>query len=310
MGRQLRAVVLLAVCVVGACRPSQGPEAALFEVPVDPIVDAVVGPIGDLTADRPYSVYVPSTYDPATALPLVVLLHGYRSSGDIQEVYFQLEPLAESRGFLYVHPDGTRDFGGSQYWNATEACCAFGPDAPDDVAYLFGLIEQVSAAYAVDPQRIYLAGHSNGGFMSYRMACDHAETIAAIVSLAGAMRSDPADCAPSEPVSVLQIHGTADDTVPYTGVQFLGATVPSAQDSVAAWAAYNGCEATALVAQGQLNLDTELAGADSDVATFEECAPGGAVALWTIIGGSHVPDLTAGFSEAVVDFLLAHPKPT
>ena len=66
----------------------------------------------------------------------------------------------------------------------------------------------------VDPYRIYVAGHSNGGFMSYRLACTHADRIAAIVSLAGATFDTPADCSPTEPVAVLQIHGTADDTCP------------------------------------------------------------------------------------------------
>ena len=186
----------------------------------------------ELIADRPYDVFVPTGYDAAAPTPLVLLLHGYTASGDIQEAYFQFEPLAESRGFLYVHPDGTVDPAGQQFWNATDACCAFGPDAADDVTYLMAIIEQVSAEYNVDPKAIFLAGHSNGGFMSYRMACEHADTIAGIASLAGATFADTADCTPSEPVSVLQVHGTSDETIKYDGGSIASVDYPSAPQTV------------------------------------------------------------------------------
>ncbi len=261
------------------------------------------------TADRPYDVFVPSGYDAAAPTPLVLLLHGYTSSGDVHEAYFQFEPLAESRGFLYVHPDGTVDARGEQFWNATETCCAFGGDSPDDAAYLISIIEEVSAEYNVDPKAIFLAGHSNGGFMSYRMACEHADTIAGIASLAGATFSDTADCAPSEPVSVLQVHGTSDDTIAYDGGTLIRNTYPGARQTVESWVAYNGCETTPTVTADVLDLDSGIAGAESDIEAFSGCEQGAQVELWTIDTGSHVPAVTDDFSAGVVDFLLAHPKP-
>jgi polyhydroxybutyrate depolymerase len=260
----------------------------------------------DFTA-RPYEVFQPSSYDNATPMPLVVLLHGFGASGAIQEAYFQLQPLAEERGFLYVHPDGTINQIGRQFWNATDACCGF-QTTVDDSAYLLALIEQVQADYNVDPQRIYLVGHSNGGFMSYRMACDHADVIAAIVSLAGATFADPDDCDPSEPVSVLQIHGTADGTIPYTGGTILGNDHPSAQTTVDTWAAYNGCAATTVDEANAFDLEANLAGAETSTETFEGCPTGIDVALWTIDGGAHIPARTADMSKLIVDFLFAHPK--
>jgi polyhydroxybutyrate depolymerase len=263
----------------------------------------------ELTADRPYDVFVPTGYDAATPTPLVFLLHGYTASGDIQEAYFQFEPLAESRGFLYVHPDGTVDPGGQQFWNATDACCAFGPDAPDDTAYLMAIIEQVSAEYNVDPKAIFLAGHSNGGFMSYRMACQHADTIAGIASLAGATFADTADCTPSEPVSVLQVHGTSDETIAYDGGSIAGVDYPSAAQTVEFWVANNGCDPTPTLTADALDLDGGIDGAESDAAAFGGCEQGSEVEFWTIDGGSHTPGITADFSAGVIDFLLAHPKP-
>jgi len=294
---------------------------ATDSVPTDPPVkdppptqpsttDAEAPSTINATAGRPYDVFVPTGYDAATPTPLMLLLHGYGANGDIQEGYFEFEPLAESRGFLYVHPDGTVDAGGNQFWNATDACCAFGGDSPDDSAYLMAIIDEVSADYNVDPSSIFLAGHSNGGFMSYRMACQHADTIAAIASLAGATFADPADCTPSEPVSVLQVHGTDDRVISYGGGSFRGGGIhPGARQTADRWAASNGCAPTPTINAEALDFDGGIDGTDTDVEVFTECEQGSAIELWTIGGGSHIPDVTREFSAGVVDFLLAHPKP-
>jgi polyhydroxybutyrate depolymerase len=263
----------------------------------------------DPSTARPYDVFVPSTYDGSVAVPLVVLLHGYTASGAIQESYLQFQPLAEARGFLYVHPDGTTDSAGQKFWNATDACCNLFSASVDDSAYLIGLIEHVQSVYKVDPKRIYVVGHSNGAFMSYRMACDHADRIAAIVSLAGATFADVTKCKPSAPVSVLQIHGTADDTISYVGSEILGHAYPGAERSVASWATYDGCTSGPSVSDTKLDLEANIAGAETTDSTYTGCAQGSTVELWTIEGGAHVPAISSTFSSQVVDFLLAHPKP-
>jgi polyhydroxybutyrate depolymerase len=262
----------------------------------------------DPTIERPFDVFTPSSYSPDTAMPLVVLLHGFGASGAIQEAYFQLQPLAEERGFLYVHPDGTINAIGRPFWNATDACCGFA-SAVDDSAYLLALIEKVQADFNVDPKRIYLVGHSNGGFMSYRMACDHADKIAAIASLAGATFLDESKCKPSEPVSVLEIHGTADRTIPYDGGSIFGNKHPSAPATVATWAAYDGCAATNNEVTNALDLDATLAGAETSTLTYASCPSGIDVELWTIDGGAHIPARTSAMSTGIIDFLFAHPKP-
>ena len=264
----------------------------------------------DLTADRPFKVFVPTGYDETAPTPLVILLHGYSASGDGQEAYFQFQPLAEKRGFLYVHPDGLKDPRGNQFWNATDSCCNFADPKPDDSAYVTAIIEHVEATYNVDPKRIFIAGHSNGGFMSYRMACDHADKVAAIASLAGATFNDTAACTPSEPVSVLQIHGTADETIQFKGADIAGHKYPAAAQTVKTWAGYDGCASTPpLPGDKQLDLEGQLEGAETVTATFDGCPTGIDVELWTINGGPHIPAITAEFAPAVIDFLFAHPKP-
>ncbi|MCE9620918.1 MAG: alpha/beta fold hydrolase [Actinomycetia bacterium] len=256
-------------------------------------------------ADRPYDVFVPSGYSAATAAPLVILLHGYGATSAIQEAYFKLQPQAEARGFLYVHPDATANLLGDSSWNATDACCQ--NTAVDDSGYITFIIDEVSAAYNVDPARIYLVGHSNGGFMSYRMACDHADRIAAIVSLAGATFLDAAQCAPTEPVSVLQIHGTDDGTIEYAGGSTPIGRYPSAETTVATWSTYNGCT-TATESLGAIDLGLEIDGDETAKQAFTGCPADGAVELWTIDGGPHIPPLTENFAADIIDWLYAHPK--
>ena len=179
----------------------------------------------------------------------------------------------------------------------------------DDSAYLSGVVDEIKAKYEVDPKRVYFVGHSNGGFMSYRMACDHADQIAAIVSLAGATFADDTKCAASEPVAVLQIHGSMDETVFYEGGVFAGNAFPSAVTTTETWAAHGGCELTPK-GGGTLDLENALPGEESVASVYGSgCQAGGHAELWTITGGKHIPALSSGFGKAVFDFLEAHPKP-
>jgi polyhydroxybutyrate depolymerase len=140
--------------------------------------------------------------------------------------------------------------------------------------------------------------------MAHTMACTHADRFAAIVSLAGSMPLDPADCAPSAPVAVLQVHGTADATIPYAGAPGRN---PGAVDVAERWAALDGCPPTP--ADGPpLDLEGRLAGAETSVTAYGPCAAGTDVELWTIEGGAHIPEFNDSFVPDVIDWLLAHPR--
>lgn len=254
-------------------------------------------------------VTVPSNYDPTTATPLLVVLHGYTSSGAGQDAYMRFSSLADNYGFIMIAPDGTQESAGqkNRFWNASDACCNFMGSGVDDSAYIAGLIDKVKAQYNIDDQRVMLFGHSNGGFMSYRMAYDHSDSIAAIASLAGANKTPSST--PSSPVNILQIHGTNDTTIAYDGADIQGNSYPGAIETVETWAAHNGCAVTA-EESGALDLDSSLDGIDTIVTRYTDgCQPGGAVELWTITNGSHVPPVSAHYSKLVVEWLLAHPKP-
>lgn len=254
--------------------------------------------------DRPVFLEVPTTYDHGTPTPLLMVLHGFGANAFTQLRYTKLDELVEEQGILLVAPDGTVDQNGKQFWNATDACCDGFDRNVDDVGYLSGLIAEISAVWNVDPARVYLFGHSNGGFMSYRMACDRADEIAAIVSLAGATWSDPQMCDPSSDVSVLQIHGTNDQTILYDGA----ATYPSAIVTTETWAGYDGCGTTRTQAGANLDLEVTLDGAETTVQAVDGCPADVGVELWSIENGSHLPNVTDEFRTAIWEWLAAHPK--
>jgi polyhydroxybutyrate depolymerase len=282
-------------------------------------VPSLPGAFYQIRSPRSARLYVPSSYDGQTPLPLVLVLHCYSCDAGEMVDYFRMEPLAESRGFLICHPNGTVDRVGNRFWNATEACCDFDGSTVGDSAYLRGLIEDVARHYAVDRKRIYVTGWSNGGYMSHRMAIDHADLIAGIAALAGVTFLDPNTPRPSQPVNVLQIDGTADEIVPYAGGALLGglpvvALFPGAVATAQAWASFNGCEGPQWDLQPSMNLDLDVPGLDTTVMRYTNCPLGGAVELWAINGGKHFPTLFSGatsseFSARVIDWLLAHPKP-
>jgi polyhydroxybutyrate depolymerase len=268
-------------------------------------------------ARRAAQVYVPPGYNRRTPAPLVILLHGYSGTSASVGEYINLQPAAAARGFLLVRPNGTKDRSGQQFWNATDACCDLDSVGVDDSAYLASVIKDIGARYAVDPKRVYVVGHSNGGFMAHRMACDHANLVAAIVSLAGATFDDQAKCRPSTTVSVLEVHGTADNLIPYDGGSIGGAEFPSAPVTARDWATLDHCQSAPkrlpdldIVGQADTRSSTpQLTGADTQVQAYEGCGSSASVQLWSIQGGGHIPGLTPAFATNVVAFLLAHPKP-
>ena len=256
---------------------------------------------------RPFKLQVPTTYTKGKSAPLIIALHGYTSSGADTEKYLKLGPVADARGILYVAPDGSLDNNGLQFWNATPACCNFYGSKVDDEAYIMSIINSVSKKYNVDQKRIYVVGHSNGGFMSHHMACSDSNRIAAIASFAGATYKDQSMCKPSQPITVLQIWGTADETIAYLGGALV-APYPGAAETIADWAKLDKCSAKPNTSPTKINIESSIPGNETTVSDYFGCANKTTVELWSIAGGHHVPTLASDFATKLVNFLLAHPK--
>jgi polyhydroxybutyrate depolymerase len=264
-------------------------------------------PIG---GDRPVNVHVPPGYNPSKPAPLLILLHGYSANGTLQEFYLDLSKEADERGYLFATPSGLKDKQGLNFWNATKACCNINGIEVDDSAYLRSLVEDVQGVFNVDPKRIYFAGHSNGGFMSHRMACDHADKVAAIASLAGGTHAAEEDCKPSEPVSVLNIHGTLDAVILYGGGKLLGNSYPGAIETSQRWAGLNGCSSVADTSPSNIDIEALLLGKETKVRRYDiGCKAQTEVELWSIVFGTHLPIFGGSFRKRVFDFFDAHPKP-
>jgi len=290
---------------LGGCGPAGDLDPA-SGAQTEGLVRAAVTVRGVSPVDsRPYQYKVPSRYDRATPTPLLVMLHGFSASGPLEELYLHFGALADSKTFLYAYPDGLKDPVGLRYWNAMEWCCDFFKSGVDDVAYVRAVIDDMSSKFNVDPKRIFVVGHSNGGFMSHRLGCELSDKIAGIVSLAGAQWSDPTRCVPTKPIAVAEIHGTLDTLIGYGG----SANFPSAHQTVEIWANRNRCTGALTYGGDNLDLDGLLLGAETKVERYTGCPAQGPVELWSIQGGSHVPTLSAYFTSSIYSFLMAHPKP-
>ena len=300
------ALSLIACIACNACSGGSKAPAATTDAGVDSGEERMFG------GDRPVSVRVPDGYDPKKPAPLLLMLHGYGAAGLVFDVYLNMASIADAHGFFYVAPDGTVDKGGSHFWNATDACCNFDGSTVDDVAYLTALVKEIEGAYSIDPKRIYVLGHSNGGFMAHRLACEHAETFAAIVSFAGAVWADPGKCTPSAKVSVLQIHGTADKEVLYAGTATGGSKLgvyPGAEDTVAIWAKKNGCTDPLVDTGTTLHVDADFKTKETSVLRHDGCAQGSAAELWRVGGAPHIFAFAKEGLESTWTWLDAHPKP-
>jgi polyhydroxybutyrate depolymerase len=196
--------------------------------------------------DRTYEQYLPARYD-ASPTPLVVDLHGYLSGAAGQASMSNFGAFAEHAGFVLVTPQGS---GPLPYWNAVPHA-----DLPDDVQFIADVIDDVSGRLCIDPARVYVDGMSNGAFLTSLIACRLSDKVAAVAAVAGLM--DPAGCAPSRPIPILALHGTADQFVPFDGGRgsalatlawspetteaFTDLPFGPAPAALAAWAAREGC---------------------------------------------------------------------
>ena len=227
--------------------------------------------------ERTYILYVPEKYTPGTAVPLILNFHGYTSNNLEQMFYGDFRPIADTAGFIVVHPMGTIDQLGNPHWNV-----GWGTSTVNDVGFTIALIDSLSATYTIDPERIYSTGMSNGGFFSYKLACELSDRIAAIASVTGTMNvNQTATCNPSHPMPVMEIHGTADETVAYDG-NFFFASTPTV---VAWWADFNECDTPPTITPME---DTDSAdGCTAEHHVYINGNSGSSVEHYKIIGGQH-----------------------
>ena len=227
---------------------------------------------------RDYILYVPANYTGAQNVPLLFNFHGYTSDATAQMYYGDFRPIADTAGFIIVHPQGKLDGSGQTHFNV-----GWGGSSIDDLGFTSALIDSIQQDYAIDEDRVYSTGMSNGGYMSFHLACKLSNRIAAIASVTGAMVPQTmATCAASHPTAIMQIHGTADPTVNYNGTAFVSESVQSILNY---WSGYNNTDATAITTNVPNASTTDGCTAQRiEYLNGEACTE---VVHYKIIGGGH-----------------------
>lgn len=230
--------------------------------------------------EREFLLYVPTGYDPATPVPLVISIHGAASNPEQQREFSRWDEFAERDTFLAVFPAGIGNI-----WNAG---IPYDEEADDprtnlmrlttsraeDVTFFTDLLDYLESNYCVDTARVYANGLSNGGGMSYRLACELSDRITAIGTVGGAYTNFPGGCNPTRPIPVVSFHGLEDRVVPYEGRTDM--VLFPVRDWIADWARRDGCAE-------MLDID----GDPISTMSYSDCDAGSEVVLYTIDNGGH-----------------------
>ena len=220
---------------------------------------------------RRYLRYIPRSYDATKAVPLVISLHGFASNALEQLGYTRWNALADQDNFIVVYPQGA---GSPPQWDSGSIPIR-GNSEIDDIQFMRELLDSLNKGLCIDPARIFVNGISNGGGMTYRMACEMSDQVAAIGTVAGAYYPIPGGCHPTRPMPVITFHGTADPLVNINGRPGLG--LPKITAWVADWAQRNGCKT-----REDIPSKGEVSGLH-----YTDCKDGADVLFYEIEGGGH-----------------------
>ncbi|MDZ4837982.1 MAG: PHB depolymerase family esterase [Candidatus Melainabacteria bacterium] len=258
-------------------------------------------------AERKYHIHVPPSYNGKTPMPMVMLLHGHGQDGKIIAEHTKFDQMADREGFIAIYPDA-RSWAGRDEWRAWDTDNGLIPPGSnaDDVSFLRKMIDKAESTYAIDPKRIYLAGLSNGGMMSFRAAGDLSDKIAAIAVISGAMSGN--EPPPKSPISVLNIHGTDDGIVPYDGLKNVPASLAaiglpkfkSMDYATNFWVEQNKITNPPIVINNNRVTERKFINQESGAEVNET----------TIRGDRHVPADIDAVTNQIWKFFVSHPKAT
>jgi len=245
--RRSSAAAVLVALVLSGCGSSPTSEAATA-TPYPASIEHGKISVGGLA--RTYRLFTPHKLDPQNPTAMVVLMHGCGSSGDEFAAITHFDEQAGAAGIVAVYPDGLG------CWNEF-----LDPTMADDFTFLSKLIDQLTKELPIDKNRVFVAGLQSGGHMAYTLACAIPERIAAIASISGGMPLDERKASMrcsanklAKPVSVMEMHGTADSFIPYEGGGGLNA--PPTLDVVKYWATVDGCTGDPSVNQNGITKTT------------------------------------------------------
>jgi len=292
-----------------AASPGCGTTATAGTVTLTPTIDG---------RPRLVIVHVPSGYRVPTPVPLVVNMHGSRSTARQQEALTGMDATADADSFIVAYPEGAIPAGSGYEWNVPGqplfGGAAVPAGSPDDISFITRLVTVLGQQYCIDTNRVFATGYSGGARMASQLACDASGVFAAVAPVSGLRL--PAPCPSTRPVPVIAFHGTADRVDPYGG-HGQGYWTYSVPVAARRWAAHNGC---AEPPQRRVFAPTVV------ITQYAPCTANAEVELFTIAGEGHEwpggPPLPAsvtsvlgpqsaavGANATMWEFFQAHPLP-
>ena len=287
--RGLAALALAGLCAALPARAEEPAPSPRFPAAGDFDLSLQVG-----SRQRTYRVHLPPRFAEKSALPVLLAFHGGGGSAQGFQKYAGLDAVADREGFVVVYPDGTGRLGRRLLtWNAGGCCGAAREDRVDDVGFALRVLADLARDLALDRTRVYATGHSNGAMMSYRLAAEQADRIAAIAPVAGAMQV--ASFQPSRAMPVLHIHSVDDPRALYAGG--LGPAFPftrvrvqhnPVEAELARWIEIDGCAtAPQLEAERFATGDGVKGNQRAQLLDYAPCSSGADVQLWKLTGAGH-----------------------
>jgi len=234
---------------------------------------------------RHYRVSVPPN-DGTKALPMLLSFHGLTEDSNVNRLSTRYDDLGRSKGFITVYMDGV-----DRSWNAGNCCIPATSSSVDDVRFVAETIASLSSELCVDERRVYASGFSNGGFLSYRLACELGDRIAAIGVVGATMAVT--ECNPARAVPIIHVHGSLDPVVPMPGNPALG--FPSADDTIGGWVKRDECTS---------KPHETLRRGNGTCTTWDDCKNGASITYCTLSGTFHTwPQATFPATDVIWDFL-------
>ncbi|MBT6808814.1 MAG: hypothetical protein HOA52_04940 [Flavobacteriales bacterium] len=193
--------------------------------------------------ERKFIIHLPKKFDKSKSLPLVLCFHGYTSSAEIIMSYSDFNKTSDEFNFIVVYPQGLKEKNtGKTHWNVG----GWTKDSKvDDVGFVENLIDYLIVNYNINEKQIYSTGFSNGGYMSFLLACELSNRITAIASISGSMTPETLkQCAPERHVPILQVHGEDDNVVPYKGSKKWTLSINNVMNY---WIKFNKCNEESII---------------------------------------------------------------
>ncbi|MDD2689073.1 MAG: hypothetical protein PHT41_02855 [Candidatus Omnitrophica bacterium] len=244
--------------------------------------------------ERKYYIHVPPSYKSTLPTALILNFHGGSGSPQGHRKITQMDNTSDKEGFIIAYPRGTRPDADTKkilqrFWNPGKGPAGYFNvkiSHIDDIGFVDKMLDDIESKFNIDKMRIYATGFSNGAGLTYALACNLSNRIAAIAPVGCPFWNFPESCNPQRPVSIIYFHGTSDKCAPYNGgpsgceagIASSGRVFISAQDTINIWKEKNGCSGSQEITYQRGEVTCK---------TYKQCNQGAEITFCEIKDGGH-----------------------